>query len=96
MWLMVIGQVCCGSDSKEMRIRVRSYYRKRVTEKYDDKMSQVLNQDDKLPKVMQELEIYVFGVAEGSICHVMVPEGGDEAETDEENLMGIFFSLLTY
>jgi len=47
------------------------------------------------PKLMQELEIYVFGVAEGSLPQVMVLEGGGEAKTPADNLMGIFFSLLT-
>ena len=45
---------------------------------------------------MQEIEICVFGVAEGSLPQVMVPEGGGEAETPADNLMVIFFSLLTY
>ena len=45
---------------------------------------------------MQELEIYVFGVVEGSLPQVMVLDGGGEAETLVDNLMGIFFSLLTY
>lgn len=42
-------------------------------EKYDSQMNQVLNQDSKTPKLMQELETYVFGVAEGSFPQVMVP-----------------------
>jgi len=46
-------------------------------------------------KLMQELEIYVFGVAEGSLPQDMVPEWGGEVETCDENLMGIFFSSLT-
>jgi len=41
---------------------------------------------------MRELETCVFGVAEGSLPQVMVPEGGDEAETLAHNLMAIFFS----
>ena len=41
---------------------------------------------------MQELEICVFGVAEGSLPQVMVPEGGGEAETPVDDLMVIFFS----
>ena len=45
---------------------------------------------------MQELEICVFGVVEGSLPQVMVLEGEGEAETPTDNLMVIFFSLLTY
>lgn len=41
---------------------------------------------------MREQEIYVFGVAKGSLPQVMVPEGGDEVETPANNLMVIFFS----
>ena len=36
-------------------------------EKYNNEMNQVLNKDDKLPNLMQELEICVFGVAEESL-----------------------------
>jgi len=39
---------------------------------------------------MRELEICVFGVAEGSLPRVIVPEGGGEAETPTDNLMAIF------
>ena len=45
---------------------------------------------------MQELEIYVFGVAKGSLPQFMVPEGGGEAETPSDNIMVIFFSFLTF
>ena len=45
---------------------------------------------------MQELEIYVFGVAEESLPQVMVLKGWGEAETHANNLIVIFFSLLTY
>jgi len=41
---------------------------------------------------MPELETYVFGVAEGSLPQVTVPEGGGEAKTPAHNLMVIFFS----
>jgi len=44
---------------------------------------------------MKELEIYVFGVAEGSLPQVMVLKGGGEAKISAEKLMVIFFSLLT-
>ena len=44
---------------------------------------------------MQEIEIYVFRVTEGFLPQVMVLEGGGEAETPVDNLMVIFFSLLT-
>ena len=47
------------------------------------------------PKIMQELEIYVFGVGEGSLPQVMVLERGGEAETPANNLMVIFLSFLT-
>ena len=55
-------------------------------------MNQILNQRQQTPKLMQELEICVFGVAEGSLPQVMVPEGGSEAET-ADNLMVILFLL---
>ena len=42
---------------------------------------------------MQEIEICVFGIAEGSLPQVMVPEGGSEVKTPIENLMVIFFLL---
>ena len=42
---------------------------------------------------MQELEICVFGAAEGSLPQVMVPEGGSEAEAPIDNLMVILFLL---
>ena len=42
---------------------------------------------------MQELEIYVFGVVEGSLPQVMVQKGGSEAETPTNNLMVILFLL---
>ena len=45
---------------------------------------------------MQELETYVSGIAEGSLPQFMVPKGGGEAKTPADNLMVIFFSLLTY
>ena len=45
------------------------------------------------PKLMQELEICVFGTAEGSLPQVMVLEGGSEAETPANTLMVIFFLL---
>jgi len=63
-------------------------------EKYDNEMNQMLNQDNKTPTLMQELEIYVFGAAEGSLPQVMVPEGGSEAEAPVENLMVILFLLV--
>ena len=44
---------------------------------------------------MQELEICVFQVVEGSLPQVMVPEGGGEAATPADNIMVIIFSLLT-
>ena len=47
---------------------------------------------------MQELEIFVFGVAEGSLTLVVVPEGGSEVEAPADNLVVILFlpaNLLT-
>jgi len=57
-------------------------------------MNQILNQRQQTPKLIQELEICVFGAAEGSLPQVMVPEGGSEAKNPAENLVVIFF--LTY
>ena len=42
---------------------------------------------------MQELEICVFGAAEGSLPQVMVREGGSEAKAPADNLMVILFLL---
>ena len=42
---------------------------------------------------MQELEICVFGVAEGFLPQVMVPEGGSEVEAPADNLVVILFLL---
>jgi len=58
-------------------------------------MHQILNQRQQTPKLMQELEICVFGAVEGSLPQVMVSEGGGEAETPVENIMVILF-LLAY
>jgi len=63
-------------------------------ENHDNEINQVLNQD-KTRKLMQELEICGFGVVGGSLSQVMLPEGGGEDETPIDNLMVIFFSLLT-
>jgi len=41
---------------------------------------------------MREPETYVFGISEGYLPQVMVPEGGDEVETPADNLVVIFFS----
>jgi len=56
-------------------------------------MSQILNQRQQTPKLIQELEICVFGVAEGSLPQVMVPEEGSEAETPANKLVVILFLL---
>ncbi len=56
-------------------------------------MNQTLNQRQQTPKLIQELEICVFAVAEGSLPQVMVPEGGSEAETLVDNLVVILFLL---
>ena len=56
-------------------------------------MNQILNQRKQTSKLIQQLEIYVFGVAEGSLPQVMVPEGGSEAEALVENLVVIPFLL---
>ena len=56
-------------------------------------MNQILNQRQKTPKLMQELEICVCGAVEGSLPQVMVPEGGIEAETPSNNLLVILFLL---
>jgi len=47
------------------------------------------------PKLMQEVGICVFWIAEGSLPQVMVTEGESEAETPANNLKVIFFSLIT-
>jgi len=41
---------------------------------------------------MREPETCVFGAAEGYLPQVIVPEGGDEAETPTHNLIVIFSS----
>ena len=56
-------------------------------------MNQILNQRQQTPKLVQELEICVFGVSEGSLPQVMVPEGDSEAETPVDNLVVIIFLL---
>ena len=56
-------------------------------------MNQIMNQRQQTPKLVQELEIYVFGAAKGSLPQVMVTEGGSEAETPFENLVVIIFLL---
>ena len=56
-------------------------------------MNQILNQRQQTPKLIQELEIYVFGAIEGSLPQVMVPEGGSEAKTPANNLVVILFLL---
>jgi len=40
---------------------------------------------------MWELDTYFFRATEGSLPKVMVPEGGDEAETPVHNLIVVFF-----
>jgi len=56
-------------------------------------MNQILNQRQQTPKLMQELEIFVFGTAKGFLPQIMVLEGGSEAETPTDNLMVILFFL---
>ena len=56
-------------------------------------MNQRLNQRQQNPKLIQELEICVFGATEGSLPQVIVPEGRSEAETPADNLMVILFLL---
>ena len=56
-------------------------------------MNQILNQIQQTPNLIQELEICVFGAAEGSLPQVIVPEGGSEAETPTDNLVVILFLL---
>lgn len=52
-----------------------------------------MNERQQTLKLIQELEICVFGAIEGSLPQVMVPEGGREAETPADNLVLILFLL---
>lgn len=45
---------------------------------------------------MEELEICVFRVPEGSIPQFMIQEGGGEVGTIIDNLMVIFLSFLNF
>jgi len=45
-------------------------------------------------KLHAKLKLCVFGVATGFLPHVMVLEGGGEAETPVGNVMDIFFANL--
>lgn len=52
----------------------------------DHEMNHVTKSNNKLHA---KLKVFVFWVAAGFLPHVMVPEGGGEAETPMENLMNI-------
>lgn len=52
---------------------------------------QVTASNDKLHSPCENQKTYVFGVAEGSVPQVMVPEGGYEDKTLAHNLIVIFF-----
>ena len=57
----------------------------------DHEMNHVTTSNKKLHA---KLKLYVFWVAAGFLPHVMVPEGGGEAETPVGNLVDLFFANL--
>ena len=61
----------------------------KTTEKHNED-EQIIASKNELHSSCENQKTCVFGVTEGSLPQVMVPEGGDEAETPVHNLVVIF------